>query len=287
VNANVNPTANAATPASLSYCTLDRSPFLGGTDSLLDQATAAAAAGFTLFTPDIFSLRAFRDAGGSLDALGRDLATTGLQVFDISAITVGDDEQAALDEATEVAGFARSLGATWVQSRVPSSAAHVPDLYARCARRVADISGRGVALEFSPFTPISSITGARALIDAAREPDVRHGVVVDTWHLAHVPDGLAQLAALPPADYAYLQLDDALPPSDDLRADTMHRRALPGEGCLDLGGVLCTLRDHGLDGVVSVEVLSAELRTLPLDEYARRVHDAARRVVDATAGTPR
>jgi sugar phosphate isomerase/epimerase len=279
--------ADASSGTPLSYCTLDRSPFLGGTDSLLDQARAAAAAGFTHFTPDIFSLRAFRDAGGSLDDLGRAVNDAGLEVFDISAITVGDDERAAIDEAIEVADFARSLGATWVQSRVPSDSPAIADRYRRCARHVVDRSGCGVALEFSPFTPVSSITGALALIDAAREAGVRHGVVVDTWHLAHVPDGLAQLAALAPDDFAYIQLDDAVAPTDDLRGDTMHRRALPGEGCLDLTAVLRAVRDRGLaDRVISVEVLSAELRSLPLDQYVARVHHSARRTVEhAAAGS--
>jgi sugar phosphate isomerase/epimerase len=52
----------------------------------------------------------------------------------------------------------------------------------------------------------------------------------------------------------------------------MHRRALPGDGTLALDQFATTLLQRGWDGLVSVEVLSAELRTLPVDETLRRLH---------------
>ena len=55
----------------------------------------------------------------------------------------------------------------------------------------------------------------------------------------------------------------------------MTRRALPGAGILELDRFARTMRDRGWEGVVSMQVLSDELRALPVDEYARRVHDAA------------
>lgn len=55
----------------------------------------------------------------------------------------------------------------------------------------------------------------------------------------------------------------------------MHRRALPGQGVLDLGRFAHTLLERGYDGTVSVEVLSAELRTHPVDEIAQQIHAAA------------
>ena len=57
----------------------------------------------------------------------------------------------------------------------------------------------------------------------------------------------------------------------------MTRRALPGEGVLELHRFANTLRDRGYDGVVSMQVLSDELRALPIAEYTRRVYDAGAR----------
>ena len=39
--------------------------------------------------------------------------------------------------------------------------------------------------------------------------------------------------------------------------ESSHRRAVPGEGVLELDRFAETMRDRGYDGIVSVEVLSA------------------------------
>jgi len=65
--------------------------------------------------------------------------------------------------------------------------------------------------------------------------------------------------------------------SGRLGRETMHRRALPGEGILDLVRFAATLLDRGWDGLVSVEVLSEELRASPIEEIARRAHDTTAR----------
>jgi sugar phosphate isomerase/epimerase len=54
----------------------------------------------------------------------------------------------------------------------------------------------------------------------------------------------------------------------------MHRRALPGVGTLALDRFATMLLQRGWDGLVSVEVLSAQLRALPADEALRRLHAA-------------
>jgi sugar phosphate isomerase/epimerase len=67
---------------------------------------------------------------------------------------------------------------------------------------------------------------------------------------------------------------DALPPlSDNLVRETLHRRALPGESILELDRFAQTLLDRGWDGTVSAEVLSAELRELPVNALVRRLYD--------------
>jgi sugar phosphate isomerase/epimerase len=57
--------------------------------------------------------------------------------------------------------------------------------------------------------------------------------------------------------------------------EALNRRAMPGDGVLELDRFASTLRQRGFDGVVSVQVLSNELRRLPLADFARRAHDAA------------
>jgi sugar phosphate isomerase/epimerase len=47
--------------------------------------------------------------------------------------------------------------------------------------------------------------------------------------------------------------------------ESLHRRAIPGDGILELDRFAATLLDRGYDGTVSVEVRSAPLRELPVD----------------------
>lgn len=56
--------------------------------------------------------------------------------------------------------------------------------------------------------------------------------------------------------------------------ETIDRRAWPGDGEFDLDWFTATLRQRGWRGVVAVEVLSAELRRLPVAEFAHRGYQA-------------
>lgn len=55
--------------------------------------------------------------------------------------------------------------------------------------------------------------------------------------------------------------------------ETMDRRAMPGEGELDLARFARTLTERGWAGLVSVEVLSASLRQLDIGTFARRAYE--------------
>jgi sugar phosphate isomerase/epimerase len=58
--------------------------------------------------------------------------------------------------------------------------------------------------------------------------------------------------------------------------ETTQRRVLPGEGHFDLERFARCLRSRGWDGAVSIELLSAEMRSWPREVFAKRVHAAAR-----------
>jgi sugar phosphate isomerase/epimerase len=93
------------------------------------------------------------------------------------------------------------------------------------------------------------------------------------WHFCAGNSIWADLERVPLDDIAYIQFADALAPaSDSLARETMHRRALPGEGVLELDRFAATLLYRGWRGTVSVEVLNAELRELPADVLTRRLH---------------
>jgi sugar phosphate isomerase/epimerase len=143
---------------------------------------------------------------------------------------------------------------------------------------LADVGARP-AIEYLPFTPANSIATARRLVDHVGTDRAR--ILFDTWHHFRGPDHDADLEAAPVELIAYVQFDDAQPMiSDDLVAETVDRRAFPGEGEFDLTGYCSRIRAKGWDGVVSVEILDAAWRNGSagtLEDYARRAFESSAR----------
>jgi len=140
---------------------------------------------------------------------------------------------------------------------------------------IISAAGASMAVEFSPLGPVSSIRLGLEVVEIARRRDPRVGLLVDSWHFSVGDSTWEELATLALDDIAYVQFCDALAPeSDSLARETMHRRAAPGRGVLDLDRFAATLRDRGWTGTVSVEVLSAELRNGTPGEAARLLYGA-------------
>lgn len=257
------------------FSTLNHSTLFGEGTTIADQIVAAARAGFPLLSPDFFSVRTYRKDGGTLAELAELQHTHGIRSYDVAGLTVSDDDEATKREAEELAEIGAALGAEWMQVRVtePIDEA-VRDRYAWC-RDACARAGLGVAVEFSPFTPIRTISDAQDVLATRGGEGARGGVIVDSFHVCRGATTWEELDALPLDELAFVQFDDALPPGDDGRADTMHRRALPGEGDLDLARFAAGLRKRGFDGVVSVEVLAAHDRGEPVESFARRCLETA------------
>jgi sugar phosphate isomerase/epimerase len=148
-------------------------------------------------------------------------------------------------------------------------------LIERCAAMFAE-AGSGMAVEFSPLGPVTSISAALEVVRAA---DVgRAGVMIDSWHFFRGDSTWEQLERLPLDLIAYVQFNDAPPPvSENGMHETMHRRVMPGDGTFELSRFASTLLERGWAGLVSVEVLSAELRELPVREFTRRAYQSTAR----------
>lgn len=231
-------------------------------------AELAAAAGAARFAAvgigadrvDASAVEAYRDAG--------------VRCHEVLALVLGDDQVATIAAAERLAASAATIGADWVltifRAQLTTATAK---LVQRCAAMFAEV-GSGMAAEFSPFGPVSSIPKAMEVVRAANVRGGRAGLMIDSWHFWFGDSTWDDLARVPLDDIAYVQFADALAPaSDDLWAETMSRRALAGEGVLPLRRFASTLLDRGWQGLVSVEVLSDELRTLPVSEIVRRIAD--------------
>ena len=162
-----------------------------------------------------------------------------------------------------LADRAETIGAEWVltvfTAKVP------PQRIKRCAKAFDGV-GAGMAVEYTPLGAIPTIRDGMEF--------VRAGLMIDSWQFCFSDNTWEDLAAVPLDAIAYLQFTDALQPESRQRLirETLHRRAVPGDGVLELHRFAATLLDRGWDGTVSVEVLSAELRELPVDVLVGRLY---------------
>jgi sugar phosphate isomerase/epimerase len=232
-------------------------------DELPDLVEATAEAGFTSL--GISGSRAAAHARYVYDGAG-------LGCHEIMALVITDDAERTLAHATRMAAAAEVMRAPWIntafQARLSADSAR---LIARCAAMFAE-AGSGMAVEFSPLGSIPSVRTGLEVVDLAGPSAA---LMIDTWHFFFGDSTWEDLQAVPIDKIAYIQFDDGLEPiSEDLMAETMERRVLPGRGIFALERFAVTLLERGFQGVVSVEVLSRELRQVPLREFLNQAYDA-------------
>src|SRR5215831_17750253 len=106
-------------------------------------------------------------------------------------------------------------------------------------------------------------------IELALTPDTRQAGAGLAVHFFRGDSTWEQLACIPLERIAYVQFDDApAPAGGSAVTETLHRRVMPGNGTSELERFAAALLDRGWSGTVSVEVLNAGLRRLPVSEFA-------------------
>lgn len=136
--------------------------------------------------------------------------------------------------------------------------------------------GLRVKLEFTPWSAIPDAATAWEIVRASGAAGA--GLVIDAWHHFRGANDLAQLAALPGARVAGVQLSDApaAPTGAPLPQESLHARRLPGQGSIDLAGLVRTLDAIGCEAPLGAEVFSDAFDALPAEAAGRRVGDAMR-----------
>ena len=261
-----------------SHTTLNHSALFDRDGDLAGQARAAAAAGYPLIGPDVFSLRVFVEQGGDLAELAGVAAEAGIRWYDLAGLTITEDRDATLRDAEQQAGFVRALGCEWAQVRIPPP---IDDSIIATFRSAAELfgeAGAGVTISCSRFTAVQSSRAAREVVHLADDLGVRarraRRLLARVRHRPrlHRPGDLP--GRRDPVHPVRRRRDrQGRSPHDS----TFHHRALPGEGEFDLAAFVAVLRQVGFDGVVTFEVLSADLRALDVEEFARRQLAAGRR----------
>lgn len=181
------------------------------------------------------------DAGLQRETLAM-LADTG--------VTPLDANTARLVPETNVAAFlpfldvAAELGAKHVLATADDADGGrlTDNLHALCAAAAA--RGLTIDLEFVPWLSVSNVQDAADLLRRCDHPAL--GIAVDALHFHRSGSDIEALASLPAAWFRYVQVCDAphadSPPSQDaLIHEAVKERLTPGDGVIDLVGLLRAL----------------------------------------------
>jgi sugar phosphate isomerase/epimerase len=246
--------------------------------ALVDAAADAGFAGMSIWTAHADWVVAGGGADEALFEWHRERGLT-MPAAEVVLDWAGLDPRAVRDVNARLVDVAARAGARTViavtlEPELPPLAEAARALGALCD--LAADRGLAVSVEFLPWTGLPTLASAVGLIEAADRDNL--GLVLDAWHWFRQPGGpdLEAVRALPPDRIHVLQLDDApARPADDLPAETATARLLPGEGDIDLDGMLDAVDAIGAEPIVVSEVFSATLAALGPAENARRQHAAA------------
>ena len=130
-----------------------------------------------------------------------------------------------------------------------------------------------VVYEFMPYdVNIDSVDKAVAVVEGADAPN--GGLALDTWHLGKLRLEPDDLRRIPPRFVSWVELSDGpYGYAEDRLDEVINRRRLPGEGEFPITGYVSVCRELGYDGPWGVEVLSEELRSLPVAEMFDRAYE--------------
>jgi sugar phosphate isomerase/epimerase len=147
------------------------------------------------------------------------------------------------------------------------------EAFAELCQDAAQHTDAQVVYELMPFdVNVHTLDAALQVVTEAGAAN--GGLAIDTWHMAKLaiaPDDLRRIA---PEHLTWVELSDGqfenLPDRVD---ETVNHRRLPGEGEFDIPAYVEVCKQIGYPGPWGVEVLSEELRRLPIEEEFDRAYE--------------
>jgi sugar phosphate isomerase/epimerase len=207
----------------------------------------------------------------------RRLEDTGVKVLDVEIFRIKPDTRVSDYEAAIATGA--RLGATelLVAGNDPDESRLTDTFAAFC-----DLAGRygmGAGLEFMPWTDAKDLPQAARIIERTGRDNA--AMLIDPFHFSRSRSRIEDIATVPPSRFHFMQFCDvpaAIPPTtEEILAEARGERLFPGDGGVDLVGLLRALpRDLPL----SLEIPTLTLaKTVAATERARRALAATKRVL--------
>jgi sugar phosphate isomerase/epimerase len=211
------------------------------------------------------------------------LKDTGMRVLDVEILRLKPDTD--VNSYKPMLETAAELGARYVlvAGNDPDEARTVDRLGQLCD--LAAPLGLSPSLEPMPWTDVKDISAGARIVKASGRGNT--GLIIDPIHFDRARSSLEALRALPREYFGYVQFCDA-PAERPTDLDTLLfqarcERMIPGEGGLDLVGLLRALPGHL---PVSVEVPTEQwAKTTRAVDRARRLREATLAVLDEARAT--
>ena len=155
----------------------------------------------------------------------------------------------------------------------PCELGRLTEAFAELCQDAAEHTVARVVYEFMPFdVNVNTLETALNLVQDAGQPN--GALAIDTWHMGKLGIAPADLTRIPAEYLGWVELSDGqyenMPDPID---EVVNRRRLPGEGEFDINGYVEACRQAGYGGPWGVEVLSEELRNLPIEEEFKRAFE--------------
>jgi sugar phosphate isomerase/epimerase len=192
----------------------------------------------------------------------------------------GDEPRAASDRTRALLWeAAAALPAHHVKvGNIPGTPCELPKLTERYAELCADAAEHHdakVVYEFMPFDAnVRDLDTALTVVEGAGAPN--GGLAIDTWHMSKLGIEPDDLRRVPGKHLGWVELSDGRYENmPDLVDETVNHRLLPGEGEFPIRDYVAACREAGYEGPWGVEVLSEELRALPIEQIFDRAYETS------------
>ena len=155
----------------------------------------------------------------------------------------------------------------------PCELPRLVEAYGELCADAATHTDAKVVYEFMPYDAVvNTLDKALAVVAGADAPN--GGLAFDTWHLGKLDVAPEELRRIEPRFVSWVELSDGpygIP--EEWLDEVINHRKLPGEGDFPIRDYVREFRGLGYDGPWGVEVLSEELRALPIEQIFDRAYE--------------
>jgi sugar phosphate isomerase/epimerase len=241
-----------------------------------DLVYAARRAGFGWMAFDRHTLASASRSDGGLETLARACSAAGVPCRSVQSLRItrdADETAAGIKQLTVQVRVLRPDVIPLILLTEPNDA--VLGVVRDAVDQVSQAwPGVRFGLEFGPVFPVEDLKSARRTVLGLGRPGI--GLVVDSWHVFNGTTPWSDMKTLEATEIALVQLNDHGPLTEMSVHEAKNHRMLPGGGVFPLQDLLDLLWDTGYRGLISIEVISAVLRTEGPDRFAMVAFDSLR-----------